>query len=294
MTFSRESRGLPKFSILTPLNPKVLKGIAGTRYFGCALMLSPHRRSGFNVCSHASPGCIRGCLNTAGKGGMGPKVEHPSQVNNAMQMRRIERTRLLFTAPAAFWNEVIRDIRMMLRFTEEYTFDHFNADRRPVFRPRGHMRRMHVAVRLNGTSDIPFEKVRIAGAANIMTLFPQVRFYDYTKVPGRRPLRNYHLTYSWSERPECERVSKEYYRAGVNTAVVFDAVPPTWGGRKVIDGLVNDYRFLDPAGVIVGLKAKGFAIGDETGFVVRMQPNLPFPPAADKQWSGEDLFPDVG
>jgi hypothetical protein len=38
-------------------------------------------------------------------------------------------------------------------------------------------------------------------------------------------------------------------------------------GRRVINGDESDLRFLDPVGVVVGLKAKGKAKRDTTGFV---------------------------
>jgi hypothetical protein len=52
-------------------------------------------------------------------------------------------------------------------------------------------------------------------------------------------------------------------------AVVFDKLPETYLGKPVIDGDVSDLRFLDPKGVIVGLKAKGKAKKDSSGFVVK-------------------------
>ena len=43
-------------------------------------------------------------------------------------------------------------------------------------------------------------------------------------------------------------------------AYVFkDKLPKKFQGRRVIDGDQHDLRFLDPAGVIVGLIAKGSA-----------------------------------
>jgi hypothetical protein len=55
---------------------------------------------------------------------------------------------------------------------------------------------------------------------------------------------------------------------GMNVAAVFHKVPETYLGRTVINGDETDLRFLDPKGVIVGLKAKGKAKKDTTGFVV--------------------------
>jgi hypothetical protein len=106
----------------------------------------------------------------------------------------------------------------------------------------------------------------------LMEHFPNVQFYDYTKWPShlRQDLpANYHLTFSRSELTTSEDIKREI-DAGRNVAVVFDAVPDTWEGLPVIDGDANDLRFLDPTGVIVGLKAKGAAKKDITGFVVRL------------------------
>jgi len=47
-------------------------------------------------------------------------------------------------------------------------------------------------------------------------------------------------------------------------------VPESYKGYKVINGDVNDERFNDERGVIVGLKAKGEAKNDKTGFVVNI------------------------
>ncbi len=56
---------------------------------------------------------------------------------------------------------------------------------------------------------------------------------------------------------------------GINVAVVFkDKLPAEFLGFPVIDGDISDTRFLDSQGVIVGLKAKGKAKQDTSGFVV--------------------------
>ena len=58
-----------------------------------------------------------------------------------------------------------------------------------------------------------------------------------------------------------------------NIAVVFSTkrsgeLPKTWKGRKVIDSDLHDLRLLDKKGVICGLRAKGKARKDKSGFVV--------------------------
>ena len=129
-------------------------------------------------------------------------------------------------------------------------------------------------MRFNGTSDLPWEKVFP------MKDFPQVMFYDYTKNPGRmanftqgKLPANYHLTFSRSE--ENEALALDVLAQGGNVAAVFDTkkgqdLPPRWKGFKIIDGDLDDVRFTDPTGVIIGLRAKGDAIKDETGFVIQL------------------------
>jgi hypothetical protein len=143
-----------------------------------------------------------------------------------------------------------------------------------------HTARVHglkPAVRLNGTSDLPWENIRCGAHANVFAAFPDVVFYDYTKVPARLRKRaleisNYSLTYSLAESNEGK--AREAVAAGMNLAVVFDtlkgrALPETFWGLPVIDGDLSDLRFTDPAGCIVGLRAKGPARKDESGFVRR-------------------------
>ena len=48
-------------------------------------------------------------------------------------------------------------------------------------------------VRLNGTSDIQWEHQLVDGR-NVFEIFPDVLFYDYTKIPTRKVshINNYH------------------------------------------------------------------------------------------------------
>ena len=70
----------------------------------------------------------------------------------------------------------------------------------------------------------------------------------------------------------------EALASGVNVAVVFNtrkgkALPTTWNSLPVIDGDAHDLRFLDPRtphGIIIGLRAKGRARKDTSGFVVNL------------------------
>jgi hypothetical protein len=57
---------------------------------------------------------------------------------------------------------------------------------------------------------------------------------------------------------------------GMNVAAVFDKVPAEYNGKAVIDADEHDLRFLDAKGVVAGLKAKGRAKKDYSGFVIRL------------------------
>jgi hypothetical protein len=117
-------------------------------------------------------------------------------------------------------------------------------------------------VRLNGTSDIPWESMGIMGE------FPNIQFYDYTKLAARfwRDLpKNYHLTFSLSESNETD--ARQVIAKGGNVAGVFRSAPNSYLGVQVVDGDGNDLRFLDPKGCVVALKPKGRAKTDQSGFV---------------------------
>ena len=134
---------------------------------------------------------------------------------------------------------------------------------------------LKAAVRLNGTSDLPYEKYKVGDTGkNIMELFPDVQFYDYTKLENRftkgQLPANYHLTFSRAE--DNDHKLPEVLKH-TSAAVVFSGeLPETWRGYPVIDGDEHDARFTDAgAGVIIGLKAKGKARHDSSGFVVQSE-----------------------
>jgi len=107
-----------------------------------------------------------------------------------------------------------------------------------------------------------------------------VMFWDYTKrrqqigatFAGALPL-NYRVTFSRAETMANQMAAMTALQGGMNVAVVFSTkkgqtLPETWNGHRVIDGDVTDFRFTDPTGVVVGLRAKGKARKDAFGFVV--------------------------
>lgn len=126
-------------------------------------------------------------------------------------------------------------------------------------------------VRLNGTTDIRWENIKIDGYT-IFELFPRVQWYDYTKISNRKVshIDNYHLTWSYSGANAKYAAGLDAaLQAGMSVAVVFrsEYTSDTWRGIPVVDGDKDDLRFTDPKSHIVKLYAKGAAKKDTTGFV---------------------------
>jgi len=210
------------------------------------IYMAPYNLSGKNVCPGASAGCAAACLNTAGRGAMG-----------VVQKARLKKTNRFFEDRQQFLWDLAGEISNLER--------------------QAKAKGLKAAVRLNGTSDLPYERYKLSGTKrrdsdkNIMEMFPNVQFYDYTKlenrIVGQTLPANYHLTFSRAEDNDhkLEDVLKH-----TSAAVVFSGeLPETWRGYPVIDGDEHDARFTDAGpGVIIGLTAKGKARHDSSGFVV--------------------------
>lgn len=231
-------------------NPKTEKG-EQFGYLTYILHLAPHTLSGYNTCPKADS-CALTCLNKAGRGGMIKRGE----TTNRIQVSRIKKTKWFFEDRKTFMDKLVREIENGIKRAAKYNLI-------PTFR-------------LNGTSDIPWEKIRVTRNnieyRNVMEAFPNIQFYDYTKIAGRKNLpNNYYITFSRGDNNEGD-VIKVISNNSANVAVVFDntkPIPNSFMDRKVIDGDKSDLRFLDENNVIVGLKAKGPAKKDISGFVVR-------------------------
>jgi len=228
------------FKLLSTANPKIQKGTK-LGYLSFILHLAPSTLSGRNTCPKATPGCIASCLNTAGRGGMFKRGE----TTNTIQKARIRKTRYFYEQRQDFMLDLKKDIEKAIRLAAKMNLI-------PVFR-------------LNGTSDLSWEKYDMLPGLNVFECFPQVQFYDYTKVLGRKVkgIANYHLTFSKAENNDSDVA--EALLQGMSVVAVYDKVP---AGVPSADE--TDLRFLDPKGVMLGLKAKGKAKKDYSGFVIRL------------------------
>lgn len=219
-------------------NAKTIKSDKGGEYLTAILYIAPADIvPGINVCPMAEKaGCKKACLYSAGRGAF-----------NNVRQARIRKTESFRDNPVGFVDQLAADIVKAQKKAEKLG--------------------VKLAVRLNGTSDIAWENQHGSNGLSLMDTFPEVQFYDYTKLPGRKVPKNYHLTVSYSE--ASESYAKKVRRHSHNWAVVFkDSLPAKFHGRKVINGDRDDLRFLDPASVVVGLIAKGKAKQDNSGFVI--------------------------
>ena len=223
-------------------NAKTVKNEAETYI----LYLSPYNLNdtGKNVCPFATKGCAAACLNSAGRG----------KFSN-VQLARRRKTNLFFSDRKLFLQQLIEDLTKINK--------------------KAIKENKLIYVRLNGTSDIDFDQLLYRYFGISFVSFGSLRFYDYTKDKNKA-LKNvsyandiYRVTYSRSEK-DSDLDIKVLLSAGVNVAAVFaNDLPDTYLGYPVINGDLTDLRFNDEAGVIVGLKAKGKAKKDCSGFVIQ-------------------------
>ena len=203
------------------------------------LYLAPlaQNSQGRNLCPKASAGCAAACLFTAGRGRF-----------NSVQTSRINRTEYFLQNRLGFLEQAAKEINRAAAKTKT------------------------LAVRLNGTSDVRLVEMlteRHDIAANVV-------FYDYTKILAKAKKyaasdlqsgHKYVVTFSRAENNELEAL--EALEAGANVAAVFKSeLPKTWNGFEVVDGDASDIEMLNVRGKVLGLKAKGEAKKDLSGFMV--------------------------
>lgn len=206
-------------------------------YLTYCIYLAPSTLSGHNVCPNASEGCIVACLYNSGHN----KIDTSGRINKA----RIKKTKLFYEDREMFMDWLILEIK------SEQT--------------KAIKKGFKFAVRLNGTSDLPPTLFKKDGK-NILEIFPDIQFYDYTKsiktLRLQKKYSNYHVTFSRSESNDFN--TNLAIQEGYNVAVVFDELPEFYLGKQVINGDLTDLRFKDPDSIVVGLKFK--KVKDKSSF----------------------------
>ncbi len=247
--------------LLSNGNAKLVKrGAIKEEWFITGLSLAPARLSGYNMCAGSSPECRKFCLFGTG---MASEFMHKQSVgHNSIWATRIVKTHWYMEDRLSFMDRLTLQI--------------------------GNLAKKHdrLGVRLNVFSDRPWETQQVhvdqiqakrAGVnpgvyRNLMDVFPQVQFYDYTKILKRLSTwslpKNYHLTFSLCEDNSLAAVTA--LSKGYNVAAVMDEMPDRFLGHRVIDGDEHDLRFLDPTPVVVRLKPKGSLARSGSPFVQRI------------------------
>jgi hypothetical protein len=252
---------LAKEKYLTGSRPKKLLGADNVKlrkaetknWKGLGLSLAPSDVSGHEMCASKSPECAKHCIFTSG---MAAKNFHSKEIPcNPIWVSRIVKTLWFHRDREAFMTRLYRDISN-------------NSD---------------AAIRLNVFSDWQWERQRVTVTPqlaerygtksgtfkNLMEVFPDTQFYDYTKHAARMHRQNpsnYHLTFSMTENNSAQAIA--VIEAGMNVAVVASHKTSSFWGRTMIDGDEHDLRFLDPTGVFIGLAPKGELKNDpNSGFI---------------------------
>jgi len=197
-----------------------------------SLYLAPAKTSGYEVCPGRTAECTRFCLNESGMNTMTQDIK-----GDVINDCRITKTRLFFEDRQFFMNMMIAEIRSGITRARKLGYE--------------------FSIRLNNTSDISPLDFQLNGT-NILEMFPDIQFYDYSKVPARVELtkiyKNYDITFSYTG--QNLTACQEMLLNKIKVAVVFKKVPATFMGYPVLDGDAYDMRYRDSVAAIIGLKYK--------------------------------------
>jgi hypothetical protein len=223
------------YRLLSPFNDKTPRGEA-RGYLTAILYLAPAEEAGGKtMCPHSTAACRAACLYTAGRGAF-------QKTKDA----RLRRTRFFLQDRANFLDALAGELSTMQHV----------ADRAGL----------KLAIRLNGTSDVLWERETLDDGRSLFDIFDRATFYDFTRCPPqhRKVPENWRLTYSLADDHILHAVS--HLQAGRSVAAVVPehvkARAPDWFALgettvHVVDGDVDDLRFLDPTPSLVLLKPKG-------------------------------------
>jgi hypothetical protein len=235
-----KSLGLTYKTILGESSAKTVKGEKIGYLTGIVYLVPDHK-----LCPLAiAAGCFEGCLKSAGRGAF-----------NTVQQARQSKTDFFYNNQQSFLLSLAADIWSLANRATKLGLI-------PLVRP-------------NGTSDIPYENLIVWDNKTIFQLFPEIQFYDYTKIPSRNLVGktngNYDLTYSFSAiTPKPISIKGLTNSNNSRVAVVFQKqsdIPTSFRSWPVVDGDDSDVRHIEPKNVVVALYAKGKAKREDNGFV---------------------------
>lgn len=263
MTTKEYKRALKELGVSylgnTRNNPKVVKNAVVGNILTYSLSLLQGNLSGYEVCGAAlnSP-CRPLCLGFTGHA-KASILAHGVEQSSVVRSRMIK-TRLFFENKNLFMDLLIYEIEKARKQAENNN--------------------MGFSVRLNCMSDLSPAAFHYKDSTeNILDMFPDVTFYDYSKCFSRIELVNKYKNYSitWSYDGNNWDKCVEMLEKGQNVAVVFESsvMPVAWRGYQVISGIKTDLRYLDEgSGKIVYLLFHRPASSYASGKYER--PNTPF------------------
>ena len=184
-------------------------------YHSYIINLLPAKESGINVCACATADCAKTCLHQSGNIGM----------LVGKTAARFRKTWYLYMDREKAVAEIVNQVK-----AKQDKIDKLNSSGKPYKTKTEPVENpLHILViRLNGTSDIRWLDQPVEGAKNIFLRFPNVVWYDYTKMPqtadeylkGRDFPPNYHITFSYGGKDNKDNTLK-FLNKGMNIAVAF-------------------------------------------------------------------------
>lgn len=196
------------------------------------IYLAQSNLSGHSVCPNDKY-CRESCL-----GNSGHNMMEILSGKDRIKKARLKKTKLLFSNKDYFMQLLVDELKR----------------EKNKWEAKGY----YFSVRLNCTSDIDIAKLNLNGK-NITEIFPDVTFYDYTKVykylDNMKKFPNLDYTYSYNGHNHI--TCKKAIERGVRIAVVFEnKLPRLFNGIPVVNGDNSDFRPSDPKHCVVGLKVK--------------------------------------
>lgn len=250
------------------------KNIINAPYYGIDFDQSALNIAKVNLCKKATIGCATSCLYHQGI------LKNSSFNKNKIKQARIKRTLKFLIQREAFFVKLVKEIRALQRKAKKKGFSSI--------------------VQLNGTSDIVWEKEKFTFEeteyANIMEMFPEVQFFDYTKydiLKQRKKLpKNYHLTYSRAGNNKGKVIDdwqllQTYLDKSIDVAIIFSPEMKAlilndsrYNGYKVIDGDMCNcrahdvYQREDNQGLIVALEVARKTDINSSVFVIQNEEEM--------------------
>jgi hypothetical protein len=169
--------------------------------------------------------CAAPCLVSSGRGGF-----------TNVELARQAKTDFYMNSREQFIAQLVREIELFERLCAKQGVECY--------------------IRLNVISDIRWE-LEQNGA--IPQLFPNINFFDYTKIAKRldRTPANYQLMFSYSRATAYQAQVAMALKTSVPMSVVFyGPMPDTFMGKPVVNGDASDIENLAHANCVIGLKYK--------------------------------------